>query len=171
MPAPENLPMNESPTLPPPFDPRPFEPAATKPASGCQRPLLIGCGLVALLLGIGAIVFLMKAKDVLAFAMNQLRAQVVAQLPENLPAEERRELEAGFDRAIERIRRGAIDPAALQDLQRKLTAAAQEASSRRMTRDEVAGLRQALDAFNEEKAGENPAGDAAPPAAAAPPDS
>jgi len=157
--------------IPPPptsaADPRPFDsgaPSASAGAAGCQKPLLVGCGVLTLLLGIGAIVFVMKAKDVLAFAMNQLRTQIASHLPEDLGEAERQRLETSFDVAIERIRQGKIDPAALQGLQAKLAAAAQRTGSQRMTPAEVAGLQGALDAFNGDKL-EEPAVDPPPESA------
>jgi len=131
--------------------------------------MLIGCGLVALLVGVAAIVFLVKVKDVLAYAMNELRAEVVAHLPEDASASERQQLTAGFDAALVRIRTGTIDPAALQELQKKLVAVASAASSRRLTREELTGLISALDRFN--RAGSEPApGAAGAPTAPAAPD-
>jgi len=140
--------MNE--TLPPQPPPpaRPFAPEQTSGGSGCQKPLLIGCGLLSLLLGIAAVVFVVKAKDVLAYAMNQLRMEVVAHLPKDAPATDRQRVEEGFDAALSRIRSGELDPAALQELQKKLTAAASAAATRDLTREELDGLVTALDLFN-----------------------
>ncbi len=154
--------MNDLPPLPLP-QPKPFEPERMRGGTGCQKPILIGCGLVALLLGVAAVVFLVKVKDVLAYAMNELQAEVVAHLPEDASAGERRELTAGFDAALVRIRTGKIDPAALQELQKKLVAVASAASSRRLSREELTGLISALDKFN--RAGSAPA---APDAATEP---
>jgi len=156
--------MNDLPPLPLP-QAKPFAPDRIGGGGGCQKPALVGCGVVALLLGIAAVVFVVKAKDVLAYAMNQLRAQVVAHLPEEAGDAERRQLEAGFDAALARIRAGTIDPASLQELQKKLTAVASAAGSRRMTRDELGGLIAALDRFNQVES-EKPA--SPPPAPADP---
>ncbi len=146
--------MDESlPPLPPPAA-KPFSPAGG--GSGCQKPLLLGCGLLSLLLGIAAVVFVVKAKDVLAYAMNQLRTEVVAHLPEEVGESERQRVEEGFDAALAKIRSGELDPAALQDLQKRLTAAAAASASRRLTKEELDGLVQALETFN------RPAGDPAP---------
>lgn len=140
--------MNDSlPPLPPPQS-KPFAPEQTSGGGGCQKPVLIGCGLLALLLGIAAVVFVVKAKDVLAYAMNQLRAEVVAHLPEDAGETERQRLDAAFDTALARIRGGELDPAALQELQKKLTAAASASAARRLTREELDGLVAALDKFN-----------------------
>ncbi|MGE0639086.1 MAG: hypothetical protein AB7G12_08450 [Thermoanaerobaculia bacterium] len=142
----------------PQLDPKPFEPGSTKSASGCQKPLLIGCGTLALLLGIGAIVFVMKAKDVLAFAMGRLQTEVVSHLPDETTAAERQRLEDGFSAAMQKIRSGEIDPAALQALQHQLTTAAQNAASRKLTTAEVRNLQKALDDFSGANAVPAPAG-------------
>jgi hypothetical protein len=161
--------MNEIPpppgSPPTPIDPRPFAPGSPKQASGCQRPLLIGCGTLALLLGIGAIVFVVKAKSVLAFAMGQLRSQVVAQLPLDTTDAEREHLESAFEEAIGRIREGKIDPEGLQSLQKQLVSAAQAGGERRMSRTQLEELLQSLDTFN----GHLPAAPAEPAAPAAEP--
>lgn len=140
--------MNDSlPPLPPPQS-KPFAPEMTSGGGGCQKPVLIGCGLLSLLLGIAAVVFVVKAKDVLAYAMNQLRAEVVAHLPEDAGETERQRLDVAFDAALAHIRGGELDPAALQELQKKLTAAASASAARRLTREELDGLVAALDKFN-----------------------
>jgi hypothetical protein len=145
----EDRAMNDSlPPLPPP-QPKPFAPEKTSGGGGCQKPVLIGCGLLALLLGIAAVVFVVKAKDVLAYAMNQLRAQVVAHLPEDAGETERQRLDVAFDATLARIRAGELDPAALQELQKKLSTAASAASTRRLTREELDGLIAALDKYNQ----------------------
>lgn len=133
----------------PPPPPKPFAPEKVAGGGGCQKPLLVGCGLLALLLGIAAVVFVVKAKDVLAYAMNQLRAEVVANLPEDAGESDRQHVETGFDAALARIRSGEIDPVALQELQKKLTGAASTAATRRLNREELTSLLAALDKFNQ----------------------
>lgn len=160
--------MNDSLPLLPPAPAKPFSPETTSGGGGCQKPLLIGCGLLALLLGIAAVVFVVKAKEVLAYAMNQLRTEVVAHLPEDVGESERQRVEDGFDAALARIRSGELDPTALQELQKKLTAAASAAATRRLTREELDGLVAALEKFNRPEGGppadSKPAGET-PPAA------
>ena len=155
--------MNDAVPPPPPAQAKPFAPEKVSGGGGCQKPLLVGCGLLSLLLGIAAVVFVIKAKDVLAYAMNQLRSEVVAHLPEDAGETERQRVETGFDAALARIRSGELDPVALQDLQKKLTSAASAAATRRLTREELDGLVAALDKFNQ-------AGAADPDGAAASPD-
>lgn len=140
----------------PTVDPKPFEPGSTRSATGCQKPLLVGCGTLALLLGIGAIVFVLKAKDVLAFAMGKLQTEVVAHLPDDISAEDRSRLEDGFAAAMAKIRSGEIDPAALQALQHQLTTAAQNASARKLSAAEVRDLQKALDDFRDAGSKEAP---------------
>ncbi len=156
---------------PPPPQAKPFAPEKLSGGGGCQKPLLVGCGLLSLLLGIAAVVFVVKAKDILAYAMNQLRAQVVSHLPEDAGDADRQRIEAGFDQALARIRNGELDPAAVQALQKHLTVAASAAGTRRLTREEVAGLIAALDKFNQvgaEAPAEEPADESeAPPATGA----
>lgn len=158
--------MNDSlPPLPPP-QAKPFAPEKAIGGGGGQKPVLVGCGLLSLLLGIAAVVFVIKAKDVLAYAMNQLRTEVVAHLPEDAGESERQRLDAAFDAALGRIRGGELDPAALQELQKKLTAAASASATRRLTREELDGLVAALDKFNaggKEAPAEEPEAGSAPP--------
>src|SRR6185436_507095 len=135
----ENRSMSDLPPPPQPPPAKPFAPEKLSGGGGCQRPFLIGCGLLAVLLGIAAVVFVVKAKDVLAYAMNQLRESVVAHLPEGSEGADRQRIEAGFDAALTRIRTGVIDPAALQELQKSLAAAASVGTTRRLTRAEVDG--------------------------------
>jgi hypothetical protein len=139
--------MNDIPP-PPPSDPQPFGTAPPKAASGCQKPLLVGCGILALLLGAAAIVFVIKANDLLAFAMGQLRSQIVQRLPADLTEAERETFEQSFTTAIDRIRRKQVDVVTLNELQRKLSAAARDAASGKLTRPQVEELQRALDAFN-----------------------
>lgn len=135
------------PPPPPPSAPRPFD-AQPKPApTGCSTPLLVGCGILAILLGIGAIVFVMKAKSLLAYTMTKLQEQVVAALPEEVTEAERERLEAAFAAAIARVRGGEMDPAQLQTMQSKLVAAAERAPRGALTAADVGSLTQALEAF------------------------
>ena len=153
--------MNDLPPPPPapPFEPRPFDPGTAKSPSGCQKPLLFGCLGLSLLLGIAAIVFVVNAQRILAFAMSQLRTQVVRVLPLETTDAERERLDAAFDEAISRIRAKQIDPVALQALQRQLVEAAQAGGGKRMSHEQLLGLIDALEKVN----GRPPAPAATPP--------
>lgn len=116
------------------------------------------------LLGIAAIVFVVKAKDLLAWTMGELRTQIVAALPAEVTAEERSRLDRGFEAAVAKIRRGEVEPPALKALQHQLMRAAEKAPRKQLTRDDVLDLLSAL-----ERVGGLLPRDEEPPAAAAPP--
>ena len=127
--------------------------------------MLVGCGVVAALLGIAGIVLVIKAKDVLAWTMGKLQEQVVAALPADLHEEERVRLERAFEAAMNNIRAGQIEPPALKALQTQLTRAAEKAPKKELTRDDVLDLLSAL----ERVGGLLPADEPRPPVTAAPP--
>lgn len=153
--------------------PKPFaaEPAPTP--GGCGKPLLIGCGVLAILLGIGAVLFVVKAKSLLAYALDKLQAEVVRNLPEDVDDADRARLETAFDATMAKIKSGQIDAEALQNLQSKLVAAAGSAGSGKLTRAEVLALTRALETFAGIASDETPAeeeGDPAGPPERSPPD-
>jgi len=132
---------------PPPPPPRPFDAQPKAAPAGCGTPLLVGCGILAILLGVGAIVFVMKAKALLAYTMTKLQEQVVAALPEQISGAERERLQAAFGAAIARVRGGEMDPAQLQAMQSRLVAAAEKAPRGALGADDVRELTAALEAF------------------------
>ena len=99
---------------------------AARRRSGCRKPLLIGCGAPDAASGHRRDRLRAEArKDVLAYAMDKLHDQVVAQLPEELSDADRDASRGVVRRGDPRaIRAGEIDPTALQ-------AAAAEACRRR----------------------------------------
>jgi len=136
----------------PPESPSPIEPGRPftgqpKPApSGCSRPLLIGCGIVIVLLGIAAIVFIVKAPDLFAWGLGSLREGIVAKLPDDLTDAERARLDRGFDAVAERVKGGEpVEPPALKALQRQLMSATEKANAGTLTRDDVLDLLSALE--------------------------
>lgn len=160
---------------PPPAPPgRPFEAVPRRSPKGCGRPLLVGCGVLAVLVGVAAIVFLLKAQDLLSWTMEKLEEQIVAALPEDVTAEERQRLERGFDAAIAKIRAGEIEPPSLTALQRQLQQAAAKAPRKDLTREDVLDLLSALERVGgllpaDDEPGEPPPAEPAPPAAEEPP--
>lgn len=105
----------------------------------------MGCGALAVLVGIAAIVFLLKAKDLLGWTMEKLEAPIVAALPDDVTAEERQRLARGFDAAVAKIRAGEIEPPSLTALQRQLQLAAEKAPRKELTREDVLDLLSALE--------------------------
>jgi hypothetical protein len=136
------------PQTPPPTQP-PDAPFSGEPrrlgGAGCSRPLLLGCGGLVVLLGIAAIVFLVKARDLLGWTIRQIETQVVTALPADVTAEERFRLERGFDAALERIGAGEVEPPALFALQRQLRRATERAGEGTLDREAVLDLLSALE--------------------------
>ena len=114
------------------------------PGRGMGRWLLLGCGGLFFLVGIAAVLFLMKADDFLGWTFGKLEQTVVARLPEDLPPEARRRLDLAFDAAIERIVSGEADPRTMQALQARLSALTRGRD--RLTREEVEDLTRTLEA-------------------------
>jgi hypothetical protein len=125
----------------------PFSPTPRGGVSGggCSRFGLIGCGLLTLLLGIGAIVFLLKAGDLFAWAMARFEAEISEALPEDLSEAERQRLHEAFAQATQAVRSGEFDPLALQRLQGRLRDSLLD-SGGELTRDQVLGLIDLLEA-------------------------
>jgi hypothetical protein len=112
---------------------------------GCSRPMLVGCGIVIVLVGIAAIAFVFKAKDLLAWTMREVEKQVVATLPADVTEAERARLESGFDAAIARMQKGEVETPALYALQSQLMNAAEKSQKKTITRDDVLDLLSALE--------------------------
>ena len=157
-----------APPAPPPPPSRPFEPEPRRAPGGCGTPLLVGCGVLAILLGLGAIFFVVKAKSLLAFTMEKLEAQVAAHLPAEVAPAERERLATAFAGAVARVRSGEIDPAALQEMQGRLVAEAEKAPRGALTVEDVAVLTESLERFARGPTVEAPAGEATPAPAATP---
>lgn len=136
-------PVPPSPFAPPPqVPPQPFTPGV-RPAGtgGCGKAAMIGCGVLLLLLGIAAIVFVTRAKDLLTWSMTRMKDEIVRKLPAEVTADDRARLDRAFDAAASKATRGEVDPAALQRLQRELLSVAQEP----LTRERVLELTRSLE--------------------------
>ncbi len=146
----------QSPSSPPsPFNPRPLGPRPG--GGGCSKPALLGCGAVLLLLGIAAVVFIVEAPHLLRWWFGKLQAQVLSQLPPDLPAADRERLLAAFKDVDHGIATGKLDAGGLQQMQQKLVQLSSK-PNRQLTREDVLELTAAL----EHLVGKTPA----PPASA-----
>ena len=112
--------------------------------SGGSHRALLGCGVLILLLGVGSVVFLVKAKDLFGWMMGELEAQVMESLPANISEAETLELSAAFDAVVEAVREDRASPLALQELQSMLRESL-EGGPKRLSREEVQDLIEALD--------------------------
>ncbi len=148
------------PTPPPaaePFAAAPVEPRA----GGCSKPLLIGCGVVFVLLGVAGLVFVLKARDLLVWSLDKTRASVLGNLAEDVTPADRQRFDAAYAAATARIGDGKIDSAALQKLQGELMRAI-ENPREKVSREKFLALTEAL----EKVGGLEPAPVETPPAEA-----
>lgn len=124
----------------PPQPAAPFGSAPTAPSGGgCSRAGLIGCGVIILLLGVAAVVFLLKAGDLFGWALSQFETEITRALPEETPEADRQRLSRAFADAAEAVRRGEFDPMALQRLQSILRESLLD-KDQRLTREQVLEL-------------------------------
>src|SRR6185369_10321914 len=99
--------MTDPSSPPSPWNPRP---AGPRPGGGgCSKPALLGCGAFLLLLGVLAIAFIIKAPDFLRWWFGKLEAQVITQLPPDLPAADRARLLAAFAAVDHGVASGKLD--------------------------------------------------------------
>lgn len=125
---------------------QPFTPQAPKDATtGCGRVGLIGCGVLTLLLGAAAIVFLLKAEDLFGWAMENFQTQIMQSLPDDLEDEEAARLRHAFDAAVAAVKEGTVNPQALQEMQEELRNSMWEAGET-LTHEQVSKLTEALEA-------------------------
>lgn len=134
-----------TPSLAPPPSSAPFAPGRVGSPTGCGRLALVGCGVVTLLLGVAAVVFLFKANDLLGWTLGKIENQLAAQLPAELTTEERARLTAAFASARAAVESGELDPRALQGLQTKLQRLSGVASAA-PSRQEILALTESLEA-------------------------
>ncbi|HSK75726.1 MAG TPA: hypothetical protein VLQ45_04660 [Thermoanaerobaculia bacterium] len=99
----------EPPNTPPPPPPSPFQPITPGPApvpgkaGGCGKPVVIGCLVVLLLVGVGLVgllVYVSKNYDkIMNMSLRQTEGQIFAQMPEDVTPEEQERLRAAFEGA------------------------------------------------------------------------
>lgn len=142
------------------LQPQPFSEGPREAPGGCGRPLLVGCSLAVVLVGLLLLVLLFTARDwmpgLFRWSLEQFEAQVATNLPPDLGEAERQRLADAFDSAAAAVEDGSADPVALQGLQGQLLDVAR---SGRLSREQVRDLTEAL---------EEVAADRAPPAEAEP---
>lgn len=143
-----------APTAPQPFGPGPAEPRV----GGCGKPVLIGCGVIFLLLGVVGIGVVLKAKDLLAWSLERAKPAVVANLAADVQPADRERFENAFAAALVKIRAGQIDPQALQLVQAQLMKAVGQPGAGTISRATLLALTEAFEKL----------GGSAPPAAPEP---
>ncbi len=135
--------MTDQPITP---DPQPFSPASPSSSrAGCGRPLLIGCGVLILLIGIAAVVIVNKAGDLFDWAMTRFEETIVQRLPDDVTEADRERLHDAFRSAVDAVQSEQADPEALQHAQLLLQRALTKEPGK-LTRDDVLEIIEALEA-------------------------
>jgi hypothetical protein len=141
--APRGLPPLPDPFPEPSSSARPREPGRGR--RGCLIAGLAGCGVLAVLLGIGLVVALTQADELLEFVLDFGREQIMEELPEDITSEERNRLDRAFDSVLERYRTQPATPADNRRLQMALTDALRRAERGLFDRDDLRRLTERLE--------------------------
>jgi hypothetical protein len=130
---------------PPSTPASPFHPGQPRAAGGPSRakPLLIGCGVLLVLLGIAAVLLVAKRAQLVGWMFHKLETQILAKLPDDVTPAERQRLSRAFDDAEEVMGSGTPDPAKAEQLNAVLLDLAQ--GGRQITREDVLKLTRALE--------------------------
>jgi hypothetical protein len=105
---------------------------------------MIGCGILLLLLGISAVVFVLNAPKFVRWAFESLGEQVLQTLPEDIPQEDRQRLQRAFQAVGEGAAAGEIQPSAMQRLNGEMQEFAAKPKDE-ITRDDVRRLAEELE--------------------------
>src|ERR1044072_9182198 len=133
------------PQAPLPPIPEPFAPAPRPlKGPGCGRGALIGCGVLLLLFGIGAVTLALNATRMLVGLSQRRETQVSEKIPADLAAAERARFSAPFAGLYRALEEGKIDPASVQPLQRELLAVSTQVEGG-LTREQVLRLTEAAE--------------------------
>ncbi len=135
------------PPLPEPFpepsSARPRDPGRTR--RGCLIAGLAGCGLLAVVLGVGLVVALTQADELLEFVLDFGRERIMEELPEDITSEERNRLDRAFDSVLERYKTRPATPADNRRLQMALTDALRRAERGLLDSDDLRRLTERLE--------------------------
>ena len=135
------------PPLPEPFpepsSARPRDPGRTR--RGCLIAGLAGCGLLVVVLGVGLVVALTQADELLEFVLDFGRERIMEELPEDITSEERNRLDRAFDSVLERYKTRPATPADNRRLQMALTDALRRAERGLLDRDDLRRLTERLE--------------------------
>jgi hypothetical protein len=138
------------PNPPSPFDPGRLGQPRTGGGPSRMRPLLIGCGVIFILLGIAAVILMAKLPELVGWVFQRLEIQVMAKLPPDVTPEERQRLDVAFDEAARAVGENKADPNKAQELNSVLMELGQP--NRPLNHDDILKLLKIL----EEVAGKAP---------------
>jgi hypothetical protein len=106
---------------------------------------LIGCGVLIVLFGVGAVGLTLKANEILVWVLRKMEDKIAGKLPADLTAEERKQFETAFEDLYASVGQGKIDPVAVQSLQRELLTISGQVESG-LSREQVLRLTAAVEA-------------------------
>jgi hypothetical protein len=152
------------PPLPEPFaaQPRPL----TRP--GCGRAALLGCGVLVVLVGVGAVLLALNANRISSWLLHKLETTIAGKLQPEVPPADRARFSAAFAELYRAIEEGKVDPVAVQTLQRELIALSSQIDSG-LSREQLQRLTEAVEsAAGKAPAEERPGGAGAAPSPARP---
>jgi hypothetical protein len=144
--------MTEPPQQPPYPPPSPFNPPGVPPTgvpgrppgrSGCSKPLLIGCGAVLLLLGIGLIVMIFNAPKIVQWSFRAMEQDIMGRLGPDVTPEDRARLATAFEDARSAMARNQMDITKVQAFQNKIMEVAP--ASRPLSQKDVQELTRSLE--------------------------
>ena len=147
------------PPLPEPFAPAP-RPLRTP---GCGRGALIGCAVLLVLFGIGAVALAMNKDRMFVWMFQRFETQVVENMPADVTPAERARFSAAFADLYRAVEAGKVEPAAVQPLQSELFSISMQVD-RGLSREQVLRLTEAA----EQAAGKSPPPHSEPAADATP---
>ncbi len=93
---------------------------------GCGKGAVIGCGVLLLLLGIGAVIFAFNAPKVLTWAWDAVHPEVERRLSEDLSAAERASFSPTYEEFKKAVLEGDMDPEVLTEVQTLMMKAIQQ---------------------------------------------
>jgi hypothetical protein len=150
--------MVEPPQQPPTSPPSPFNPSgvpARPPGrNGCSKPLLIGCGALLVLLGIGLIAMIYNAPKIVQWSFRAMEQDIMGRLGEDVTPEDRARLAAAFEGARGAMTTGKMELSKVQAFQDKMMEVAP--ANRKLSREDVRELTRVLEDLAGKKAAGGP---------------
>jgi hypothetical protein len=121
----------------------PGVPARPPGRSGCSKPLLIGCGVLLLLLGIGLVVLISNAPKILQWTFRTMEQDIMGRLGPDVTPEDRAHLAAAFEDARSSMAKNQVDITKVQAFQSKMMEVAP--AGRPISRKQVQDLTRSLE--------------------------
>ena len=134
------------PPLPEPWRadrPQPADPAPRR--KGCALPVVLGCGCLTVLGGIGLVLMVSNARGLIEWQLRPLRRAVESGLPREIDEAERGRIAAAFEELPDALTSGRLEPGRVWRFQRQLAEAAAAAQAGTLDRAQAMALLAALE--------------------------